>query len=85
MTESIPPDVGEALVDQVFRLWVNPAIVERRLGLTRADVVNALVVFPSSAVKQCGAASRERLHSQPASWSTSRATCSGERWWLSTM
>lgn len=46
MTDASPPDVGEALVDQVFRLWVNPAIVERGLDLTRADVVKALVVFP---------------------------------------
>ena len=44
--DPIPPDVGEALVDQVFRLWVNPAIVERSLDLTRADVVKALVIFP---------------------------------------
>lgn len=46
MTNAIPPDAGEALVDQVFRLWVNPAIVERGLDLTRADVVKALVIFP---------------------------------------
>src|SRR5690348_1104767 len=44
--DAIPPEVGEALVDQVFRLWVNPAIVERGLDLTRADVVKALVTFP---------------------------------------
>lgn len=46
MTDSIPPDVGEALVDQLFRLWVNPAIAERGLNVTRADIVKALVIFP---------------------------------------
>lgn len=46
MTNAVPPDAGEVLVDQVFRLWVNPAIAERGLDLTRADVVKALVVFP---------------------------------------
>ena len=46
MTDPIPPDVGEELVDQVFRLWVTPAVVERGLQLTRADVAKALVIFP---------------------------------------
>lgn len=46
MTDATPPDAGEALVDQVFRLWVTPAIGERGLALTRTDVVKALVIFP---------------------------------------
>lgn len=46
MAAAISADAGEALVDQVFRLWVNPAIAERGLALTRADVVKALVAFP---------------------------------------
>ena len=46
------PKFGAALLDQVFRLWVEPAIVERRLGLTRAEVVQALVVMPPSDAPQ---------------------------------
>jgi hypothetical protein len=36
----------------MFRLWIEPAIEERSLGLSRADITNALVVLPSSARPQ---------------------------------
>lgn len=38
-----------SLVDQVFRIWVEPAIDERRTGLTRADVTRALVFLSPTA------------------------------------
>jgi len=50
MEESVQPnpdssDFSAALLDQMFRLWVEPALAERGLGLTRSDVVKALVVM----------------------------------------
>ena len=38
-------DFSAALLEQIFQLWVEPAIAERGLGLTRSDVVKALVVM----------------------------------------
>ena len=47
------PDSSEfsaTLLDQVFSLWVEPAVSERGLGLTRSDVVKALVAMAPSEV-----------------------------------
>jgi HEPN domain-containing protein len=46
----LPSDFSATLLDQVFRLWVEPEAVERGLGLTRADVLKALVVMAPSDV-----------------------------------
>jgi HEPN domain-containing protein len=45
-----PSDFSANLLDQVFRLWVEPAVAERGLGFTRSDVMKALVVMPPSDV-----------------------------------
>lgn len=44
----LDPEGAATLVDQMFRLWIEPAIAERSLGLSRADVTKALVVLPPS-------------------------------------
>jgi HEPN domain-containing protein len=44
----LPPEGAAALLDQAFRLWIEPAIAERGLTITRADVVKALVAMPPS-------------------------------------
>jgi hypothetical protein len=46
--ESLPPEIGVTLLDDAFRLWIEPAIVERGLGLSRAEVSKALVVMSPS-------------------------------------
>src|ERR1700692_2409985 len=47
-TSVLPPEGSEALLDQMFRLWIEPAIAERGLILTRGDVTTAVVVMPPS-------------------------------------
>jgi HEPN domain-containing protein len=47
-TDALPHELGPALLDQLFRLWVEPAIAERGLGITRAEVRKALVVVPTA-------------------------------------
>lgn len=47
-TSVLPPEGSEVLLDQMFRLWIEPAIAERGLSLTRADVTTAVVVMPPS-------------------------------------
>jgi HEPN domain-containing protein len=39
------PEFSASLLDQVFRLWVEPSIAERGVELTRSEVVKALVVM----------------------------------------
>lgn len=46
----LPVDFGPSLLDQAFRLWVEPAVAERGLGLSRAEIVKALVVMAPSDV-----------------------------------
>ena len=45
---SLPPEGTAALLDQMFRLWIEPAIKDRGLAITRDDVTKALVVMPPS-------------------------------------
>lgn len=45
---ALPPEGAASLLDQMFRLWIEPLIEERQLGLTRADVTKALVILPPS-------------------------------------
>ena len=45
---SVSPEISGALLDQTFRLWVEPAISEQGMNLTRQDVSKALVVFAPS-------------------------------------
>jgi HEPN domain-containing protein len=49
---ALSPDGTARLLDQMFRLWIEPAIDERCLGLSRSDVTKALVVLPPSAPPQ---------------------------------
>lgn len=42
---SVSPEISGALLDQTFRLWVEPAISEQGMNLTRQDVSKALVVL----------------------------------------
>ncbi|HEY8082692.1 MAG TPA: HEPN domain-containing protein [Solirubrobacterales bacterium] len=39
------PEFSASLLDQVFRLWIEPAIAENGAELVRSDVVKALVVM----------------------------------------
>jgi hypothetical protein len=41
----LPPEGAARLLDQMFRIWIEPAIEERQLGLSRDDVQKALVVL----------------------------------------
>jgi hypothetical protein len=48
MPSSLPHEWTASLLDQLFRIWVEPAIDERRAGVTRAEVTKALVVLSST-------------------------------------
>jgi hypothetical protein len=46
--ESLGSEGTAVLLDHMFRLWIEPAIKERSLGLSRTDVTKALVLLPPS-------------------------------------
>lgn len=54
----LDPEGIATLLDQMFRLWIEPAIEERSLGLSRADVTKALVVLPRRRLRRFSSRSR---------------------------